>query len=224
MSIILNIDTATEKAHVSISRNGIVLADAFNNEQKDHAAFVHAAAKMVFEKSGIQPIDLDAVATTSGPGSYTGLRVGMATAKGFCYALEKPLICINTLELLYKSCLETFLAELKEKSFLFCPMIDARRMEVFTAIFDGLFETILPPTSLILSGDLFSDLLKVNKIIFFGSGTLKWQKICESNNAIFKDVEINSVAMNQLSFEKFARKQFRDVVYSEPEYLKKFNS
>src|SRR5574343_439289 len=122
MAIILNIDCAQETAAVGIARDGECLAMRSNAQQTDHASWIHLAIKELFAETGISLTQTNAVAVTSGPGSYTGLRVGMATAKGFCYALQKPLICVPTLEMMAYAARHT-------TATLICPMIDARRME-----------------------------------------------------------------------------------------------
>src|SRR5687768_2649863 len=123
MALILNIDTATETAMVSLAENDSILSFAVNNNQKDHASFLHPAIQDIINKTNKTIGEVDAVAVTSGPGSYTGIRVGMAAAKGLCYALQKPLITLNTLEVIALSSIE----KIKEDA-LYCPMIDARRM------------------------------------------------------------------------------------------------
>ncbi|MEJ7609620.1 MAG: tRNA (adenosine(37)-N6)-threonylcarbamoyltransferase complex dimerization subunit type 1 TsaB [Ferruginibacter sp.] len=126
MSIILNIETSLPEAGVSISCDGLMLQHLTNPVQKEHASFLHIAIREILEKSNLQIHDIDAVAVSSGPGSYTGIRVGFAAAKGLCFALKKPMISIGTLEMMAQAAaLETG----KEKDFLYCPMIDARRSE-----------------------------------------------------------------------------------------------
>ena len=134
MSLILNIDTATEKAHVSFAKDGLVINSLYSESQKEHASFLQTAIQQLTKLSGVQLKDLDAVAVTAGPGSYTGLRVGMASAKGLCYALKKPLITLGTLEILTCFCY-WIVFKITMTPVLLCPMIDARRMEVFTAIY-----------------------------------------------------------------------------------------
>jgi tRNA threonylcarbamoyladenosine biosynthesis protein TsaB len=224
MGLILNIDTATEIAHVSISKDGIVLQDAFNNEQKDHAAFVQPAIKKIMQQAGISLAEIDAVAVVAGPGSYTGLRVGMASAKGICYALNKPLIAIGTLECMTMiAILKSGNDPQKEKK-IFCPMIDARRMEVFTALYDHSLNTILNPCTLVLDNTTFDNYLDKFSILFFGNGSGKWKELCTHYHADFQDVSINSSAISLLSFDKFCSKDggFVDIAYAEPFYIKEF--
>ena len=133
MSLILNIDTASEKAHVSFAKDGMVLDSISSGSQKEHASFLQSAIQQLTKITGIVLKDINAVAVTAGPGSYTGLRVGMASAKGLSYALKKPLITISSLEVLTASALQLFPGT--DKTILLCPMLDARRMEVFTAVY-----------------------------------------------------------------------------------------
>src|ERR1700761_8249865 len=137
MSLILNIDTATETAHLSIAKNGTVLQQLFNEDQKGHAAFLQPAIKKILAEQSLLINEIDAIAVTEGPGSYTGLRIGMASAKGLSYALRKPLITVNTLEAMARSAVDVLARNpIDSKEILLCPMIDARRMEVFTAIYN----------------------------------------------------------------------------------------
>jgi len=224
MSIILNIDTATETAHVSIAKDGIVLKSYPNQTQKDHASFLQPAIQKLCKDTGIELKDIDAIAVTGGPGSYTGLRVGLSSAKGLCYALSKPLIMINTLEVLTASAFSATMGQPVDDSTLFCPMIDARRMEVFTAIYDSRLMEVLSPCAMILDEHSFQDELRKNKVIFFGSGSVKWAAICQEANASFAEVSIRPEAMASLSASFLSMDQFADPAYSEPFYLKDFQT
>src|SRR5579863_8367333 len=212
MPLILNIDTATETAGICLCEDGIELLSAQNTNQKDHAAWLHVAIDTIMQQAAFKMKDLNAIAVTSGPGSYTGLRVGMSAAKGFCYALNIPMITENTLKVMAFAALE----QSENKDILFCPMIDARRMEVFTAVFNNKFEELLPTTAIVLDENSFSDLLGSNKLLFFGSGREKWRKICYSPNAQFIDVGFRPVYLGILANKKYILKQFTDILYSEP--------
>jgi len=222
MSLIINIDTATEVAHVSVAKDGVVLQQAFNANQMDHAGFLQVAVKDILNKADIDFAQIDAIAVTIGPGSYTGLRVGLASAKGLCYALNKPLITIGTLDVLAKSALISLEKNSFKTNALLCPMIDARRMEVFTAVFDQSLQIVLPAYALVLDQNSFKDLLEGYHIAFFGNGSKKWQNISYHPNAIFIDTDINPLAMSQLSKEKYDNKDFSDLAYTEPMYIKEF--
>ena len=222
MSLILNIDTSTELAHTSFAEDGRVLHHLLNGSQKDHASFLQSAILQLQKISGINLKDIDAVAVTAGPGSYTGLRVGMASAKGLCYALKKPLIALNTLEVLTSSAALVYRSA--GEPILFCPMIDARRMEVFTAIYDKDLNPYLSPRPLILNEMAFEKELSANMILFFGSGSVKWGSFCNHPNALFQQFFISPEGMSKLSDLFFLRKQFTDLAYSEPFYLKEFQT
>lgn len=163
------------------------------------------------------PAQLAAVAVSTGPGSYTGLRVGLSAAKGLCYALSIPLIGINTLQMMAAAAQEN-------TSELLCPMIDARRMEVFTAIYDQSLQKVLPPTNMILDENSFADRLTENPILFFGNGSKKAEGIINHPNARFADVSATAENMVALAAEKFKREEFLDLAYSEPYYGKDFHS
>lgn len=222
MSLLLNIDTSSERAHVSFAKDGVILEALSNEKQKEHASFLQAAIQQLVKNTGIQLKEIDAVAVTSGPGSYTGLRVGMASAKGLCYALKKPLITIGTLEVLTASALDS--SEDIENEILFCPMLDARRMEVYTAIYQNNLSVFSAPSALILDESAYEKLLANNKIVFFGSGSPKWQSICKHPNASFKQVTIQPESMSKLSISLFLKKNFTELAYSEPLYLKEFQT
>lgn len=176
----------------------------------------------VIKEAGITLNDLDAVTVSEGPGSYTGLRIGVSAAKGFCYALDIPLIAMGTLISMTTGIIN--FPEFAEEEFLFCPMLDARRMEVYCAIYNKKLETIKEITAEIIDVSSFSEMLAKNKIIFFGDGAEKCKELLQSNpNAFFmKDVYPSAKNMISLSLNKFSQKQFEDVVYFEPFYLKEF--
>lgn len=220
MSLILNIDTASEKAHVSFANDGKVISVLYSNLQKEHASFVQSAIQQLEKNTGIVLSKIDAVAVTAGPGSYTGLRVGMASAKGICYALQKPLIAINTLEMMAASAI-LFLKE-TDNDLLLCPMMDARRMEVFTAIYKQSLQIVLEPCAMILDEMSFKNELLEKEILFFGNGSFKWEKICINKNARFRHIENEPEALSTLSNKYFLKNNFASLAYSEPFYLKEF--
>lgn len=218
MSIILNIDTAVQTSSVCLAKNGEPLGVKISPSKRDSAAWLHVAVQELMNESGLALRELDAIAVSEGPGSYTGLRVGMAAAKGLCYALQKPFITINTLKMM------AFAAVQEKSADLFCPMIDARRMEVFTAVFDRQLNPILPPTNLILNELSFHDLLKKYSILFLGDGSSKFQAVTKEPNALFTTISINASAMAELSCQTFEKKDFADLAYSQPFYGKEFHS
>jgi tRNA threonylcarbamoyladenosine biosynthesis protein TsaB len=220
MSLILNIDTATETALVSFSKNGKPVSSLFNTAQKDHAAFLQVAIQQLVTETGILLKNIDAIAVTAGPGSYTGLRVGMASAKGLCYALGKPLITLNTLEVMAAAAIQ----QLKDvENCLFCPMIDARRMEVFTATYNKALKLTMSPSAIILNEHSFLEELDQNRIVFFGSGSTKWATLCRHSNASFADISITPEAIASLSDNYKTQLKFTELAYAEPFYLKEFN-
>ena len=222
MGLILNIDTASENAHVSFAKDGLLLHALSSESQKEHASFLQTAIQQLTTLTAINLKDVDAVAVTAGPGSYTGLRVGMASAKGLCYALKKPLITIGTLEVLTVSALQLFPPG--KENLLYCPIIDARRLEVFTAIYQPDCKLYLQPCAMILDEFSFEKELMQSKIIFFGSGSDKWKLMCKHENAIFKTVSILPEAMCKSTNTLFSEKKFTELAYSEPFYLKDFQT
>jgi tRNA threonylcarbamoyladenosine biosynthesis protein TsaB len=220
MPLILNIDTSTESASICLSRNGEQLLLSQNNEQKDHASWLHVAIDEIMKTARYKIKDLSAVAVTEGPGSYTGLRVGMAAAKGLCYALQIPFITENTLKVM------TFAAssQMNDQSALLCPMIDARRIEVFTSLYKTNLEQLMPSSAMILDESSFASELRSHKIFFFGNGSEKWQQISISLNAQFVKIVYDASHLGILSSQKFEQHQFTDIVYSQPAYIKEFHS
>jgi tRNA threonylcarbamoyladenosine biosynthesis protein TsaB len=223
MSTILNIDTATDIASVSIAKQGAILAEMSNGVQKNHGSFLQPAIHDLLKKTGILFKEIDGIAISAGPGSYTGLRVGMASAKGLSFALNKPLLAIGTLEILAYATILQVRASSQEHEILICPMIDARRMEVFTAVYDKDMNVVMEPSALILSPDSFANWLLKNKVFFAGSGVSKWKRICTHSNAEFIELESNALAMSILSYDKYSNNTFADVAYSQPIYLKEFH-
>lgn len=219
MPLILHIDTATENATISIAEHEQVLDFDTNTSQKDHASFLQPAIKQLLQKNNILIHQLNAIAVTAGPGSYTGLRVAMATAKGICYALKIPFITLSTLEVMGFSAITN---TTETGSYFYCPMIDARRMEVFTALYDEHLKEIITPSALILQPDSFSDCLQLRQIIFFGNGAKKFLSLSDHSNIIYKET-LNCVpALVFLALQKFQQNAFADLVTAEPHYIKQF--
>ncbi len=223
MALLLNIDTATEQAGVCLSNGEQILAIRETTDQKNHASFIQPAIQRVMADAGYKLQDIGAIAITAGPGSYTGLRVGLSTAKGLCYALNKPLIMISTLEVMaFASVIENQKNTVGENDHsLFCPMIDARRMEVFTAIYDPKLNIVMAPTAMILDETSFFDVLKNNRVVFSGSGSTK-ANIIKHPNAVFATKSYNACHLSVLANKAFGAGLFADLAYSEPFYLKEF--
>ena len=216
MSLILNIETATKNCSVSLAESGKVIAiKELNDGNYSHAEKLHVFINEVLKVAKKSMTAIDAVAVSKGPGSFTGLRIGVSSAKGLCYALNIPLISIDTLESL--SC------QLVVEIGCIVPMLDARRMEVYSAVFDIKNNLIRAIEAQILNEDSFVDYLKNNEVYFIGDGVPKTKEIITHKNAVFIDDKLPSAnEMAQLSFDKFQKKIFEDVAYFEPFYLKDF--
>jgi len=225
MSLILNIDTATEHASVCLASSGTALAVRLNTIQKDHASWLHTTIHEVMQEAGKKMNDIKAVAITAGPGSYTGLRVGMASAKGLCYALNIPLILENTLYVMASAAITQLKNEKEvDDNLLICPMIDARRMEVFTAIYNPELKEVAAPQALELENDFFMTFSKNGSILFIGSGIIKARNLLNSPKFLFYDLIYNGLHLSELSYEKYKNSQFANLAYSEPIYIKEFYS
>ncbi|GAC1430906.1 MAG: tRNA (adenosine(37)-N6)-threonylcarbamoyltransferase complex dimerization subunit type 1 TsaB [Chitinophagaceae bacterium] len=221
MPLILNIDTATTQASVSLALDGKLLQERGNGQSVDHAAWVHTAIKglMQTNNAAYKMSDINAVAVVAGPGSYTGIRVGMATAKGICYALNIPLITLNTLTIMAYAANTDI-----SSSLLLCPMLDARRMEVFTALYNTALQELEAPCAMILEENSFSEWLDEHTIIFSGNGSAKWKKLLQHDNAIFKDGFYSAQDIASIAYTKFTQHAFSDTAYTDPIYLKDFYS
>jgi tRNA threonylcarbamoyladenosine biosynthesis protein TsaB len=225
--MILNIDTATEQATVCISKDGEVIRVLINDNQKDHAGWVQVAINSLLQKEGVSMQQLEAVAVTEGPGSYTGLRVGMATAKGLCFALQIPLITINTLQVMAFGAIDQWhsLTENIQSPLGFCPMIDARRMEVFTAVYNEALQEIMAPKAMILDELSFKEELNNFSLVCFGSGSLKWKNVSRHPNVLFIEEKIDiAKSLAKLSSSLYLKQNFANMAYAEPVYLKEFYS
>lgn len=223
MAIILNIDTTGSKASIALATDGNTIAEASNAEQRDHASWIHQAISQLLQDNSLTAAELSAIAVTIGPGSYTGLRVGLATAKGFCYALNIPLITENTLHVMAFHAISRYSGKGKSDFDFYIPMIDARRMEVFTAVYDQELNEIMHPTAMILDHGSFENYVNMRTLIF-GSGALKFKNILSDHSAVFNESEATAVDMSRLSYEKYVNKSFSDIVYCDPLYLKEFYS
>ena len=219
MATIINIDSSLETASVSIAIDGTILKHLANEVQKQHASFIHPAIQSLLQNVQINIIDVDAIACTIGPGSYTGLRVGLAAAKGICYALNKPLITIGTLEAMTEA---VFTKQKDPSAYYYCPMIDARRMEVYTALYNGYQKEITAAHAVVIDENFCAELLKSQPTFFFGNGMNKFKQIATLANATFEEqAEIYS-AINTLSYKKFVAKNFTNLVLAKPLYAKEF--
>lgn len=220
MSIILGIETATKVCSIALSKDDELLAIEEVGGEYSHAENVTNFIEKVIKKANIQFNDIDAIAVSKGPGSYTGLRIGVSSAKGLCYALNIPLIAIDTLQAMALRMAK----QTSDKNLLFCPMIDARRMEVYTAIYNASNELIEPISAKIIDENSFSQLLTKQKVLFFGDGAEKCKIIFEQHsNALFNDDILPSATeINELALKKLNNNELEDVAYFEPFYLKDF--
>ncbi len=220
MPNIIHIETSTSVCSVALSTDGEVKCHFENFEGPSHASLLGVYVKQVMEYARDKEMKIDAVAVSSGPGSYTGLRIGVSEAKGLCFGLGVPLISVPTLELL--ACAALFRNHFEE-NVLYCPMIDARRMEVYSAIYDNALGCVKPVGAYIVDENTFAEELKSNKVVFFGDGSKKCKAVIDHPNAIFLDKVVPlATDMLALSERAFLNGKFEDVAYFEPFYLKEF--
>jgi len=219
MSLILNIETSTQVCSASIARNGNVIALKESFEDKSHASLLTVFIDELFTENQIKPEQLDAVSVSEGPGSYTGLRIGVSVAKGICYAKNIPLIAVNTLQAMALMASDF----ISEANYLLCPMIDARRMEVYSAIFNSNNIEIRNTKAEIVDSTSFQHELSSNKIAFFGNGADKCKAMITHENALFiEGIYPSAKFMAPLAQRAFEKKEFKDAAYFEPFYLKDF--
>ena len=219
MSLILSIETSTKVCSVALHQEGKLLAISELYTEKSHSGMLTTLCENVVKNAGFSLKYLDAMAVAKGPGSYTGLRIGVSTAKGFCFALDKPLISINTLEAMAFQVKDFY-----DETYLLCPMIDARRMEVYCQIFDNLMNVISETEAKIIDELSFSELLNKQKIVFFGDGSAKCKAEIKHKNAVFLNTAIHPSArtVGFLATNSFEKSLFENVVTFEPFYLKDF--
>ncbi|MCJ8208930.1 tRNA (adenosine(37)-N6)-threonylcarbamoyltransferase complex dimerization subunit type 1 TsaB [Mucilaginibacter sp. RS28] len=223
MSLILQIETATTVCSVAIANNREVIALTEVNERNIHAEKITVFIEEACKSAGIDLHDLDAVAISKGPGSYTGLRIGVSTAKGICFALDKPLIAVDTLAAMAGGAISEFQTRFKSDALL-CPMIDARRMEVYTALFDTSGKMLKPVAAEIIEEASFENEINGRQLVLFGDGAEKCADILSIRNKVLLLPEFSNSAaqMTHLAADRFAAGLFEDVAYFEPYYLKEF--
>ena len=215
MNYILQIETATTNCSVALAKNGKTLAVKEVSDGYSHAENIHVFIKEILVENNLNVTDLSAVAVSKGPGSFTGLRIGVSAAKGLCYALDIPLISIDTLQVLAKQ------AQITDGVII--SMIDARRMEAYTAVFDASCKLLKPVSATVFDAHYFDAYLQKGKVAFIGNAVDKLQTVLQHKNAIFLDEVLPSAKeMSELAFDKFINKDFEDVAYFEPYYLKDF--
>lgn len=216
MAYILNIETATTNCSVSVAKDGITIAlkEDYDNGYS-HAEKLHVYIDEVLKEAQIEKQQLDAIAVSKGPGSYTGLRIGVSAAKGLCFALDIPLIAVSTLEALAH--------QVKAENGLIISMLDARRLEVYSAIFNSDYQEVRAIEAQVLDENSFSEYLKESKVYFIGNGVKKTMDLITNKNAVFIEEKLPSAnQMSLLSFEAYKKSNIQDVAYFEPFYLKDF--
>lgn len=219
MAYILHIETATTVCSVALSENDRIIFSKELDEGFTHAENLHLFIQEGLKKTNIESKDLAAVAVSKGPGSYTGLRIGVSSAKGLAYALSIPLISVDTLQVMASMAF----GKVKHEAF-YCPMIDARRMEVYTNVYDQFLKTQSETRALIVDENSIESFKQYPTIYFFGDGMPKCKDLLSTlTNAHFiEDIKPSATYMVKLAYSKFVSKAFEDVAYFEPFYLKDF--
>jgi tRNA threonylcarbamoyladenosine biosynthesis protein TsaB len=221
VSYILNIESSTTNCSISLANNGeLISIRELNEKNYSHSTKLHSFIEEVLKNSNITVNKLSAIAVSSGPGSYTGLRIGVSAAKGLCYALQIPLISVPTLKVLAR--------QLNiQREDLIIPVMDARRDEVYSAVYNSEYELVRNIFPEIIDSESFIELAKDNKLYFIGNGQEKCERLIRKNsNLIFSNYDTfpSSKEMVLISYEKFKKSKFEDVAYFEPDYLKKFKA
>jgi len=216
---ILCLETSSTMCSVCITANDKVIASKELNSGYSHAENLHVFIQDVLKEANLTVKQISAVAVSKGPGSYTGLRIGVSSAKGLCYALQIPLISVDTLQSMAYA-----VAQTKQDDILYCPMLDARRMEVYCAVYNNKLENIILVNALVLD-EKTVEVFNLNKsVCFFGDGMTKAKALLQNkgHTLFIEDIFPSSLSMAALAFKKFSAKQFEDVAYFEPFYLKEF--
>lgn len=214
MSLILSLDTSTQNCSVALHENGQLITQELVTEEGSHSKALTLLIEKVMKTAGRTLSELSAVAVSNGPGSYTGLRIGLATAKGICFALDKPLICLPTLQVLasaVQSPAEVFLL----------PLLDARRMEVYAAVYNTELQEVSPQEAHILTPESYQ---AYKPVVAFGNGSAKWQESCTHPSITFLDGPLLPQAkyMGKLAHDAFLNQKFENLVTKEPDYLKEY--
>ena len=225
MALILSIETGTDICSVALANDGELMALRESDEGRDHAKKVALFVDELLRETGVQPSDLDAIAVGKGPGSYTGLRIGVSFAKGMCYALDIPLIAIGSLDALTEVAREDYdagILDIEEEEWAkakLCPLVDARRMEVYAEVFDNEGKALTDVVAEVVTEDSFREWRK-DKFVIFGNGAKKCTELL--SDAIFVDIAPSARGIVRLAEESFKAQKFEDLAYFEPFYLKEF--
>jgi tRNA threonylcarbamoyladenosine biosynthesis protein TsaB len=217
--LILSLETSSPICSVALHRAGVLIGQAELRLEKSHSSHISVLVNQLLENAGYTLQDVAAVALSDGPGSYTGLRIGGAAAKGLCFALDIPLLAVSTLQAL---AWQVAAYTASPETCFYCPMLDARRMEVYTALYAYDGREILPPTALVLTAEAMTEQIGQHRVLFFGSGAAKFQPLVSAhpNAGFLTNIEPSAVAVGALAWGAFQRQEFRDVAYYEPFYLK----
>jgi tRNA threonylcarbamoyladenosine biosynthesis protein TsaB len=225
MSLILNIETSIDVCSVALFDEVELIGLRENTDGKSHASLLTVFIEDLIKANKLTISQLSAVAVSMGPGSYTGLRIGVSAAKGLCYGSSIPLLAVNTLHIMVRA----FLRKIEESgeqipyNSVLCPMIDARRQEVYTALYNMNEEVVDTTKALIVDELTFKEKMDERKIFFFGNGACKYQEMIRHPNAIFTEgIYPSAIDMAKLSLEQYKSKEFQDTAYFEPYYLKDF--
>ena len=224
MAVILNIETSTDVCSVALTSEGQVLDHRENYEGQTHATLLSQYVKEMLDYARVREIKIDAIAVSIGPGSYTGLRIGLSEAKGLAFGMNAPLIGVNTLQLLTVNAMFNHFIE--EDKVLYVPMIDARRMEVYTAVYTPALETVMEPQAMILDGHAFEELLGQGyTLVLMGNGSDKARQVLNHEQVRFiSSIKPVAVDMLALAEKAWRERSFIDVAYSTPLYLKEFQA
>lgn len=217
MAILLNLETATTNCSVSIAKDGeIIVLKEHDSPNYSHAEQLHVFIEEALQEASLSVTDLNAIAVSKGPGSYTGLRIGVSAAKGFCFSLEIPLISIPTLESMANQ------VDL-DKEIVVIPVLDARRMEVYSAVYNASYSEIRETRAEIIDSNSFADFVAKGKVVLAGNGAEKCKELLTHPNFEFNpDVVPSAKEMARLTYAKYKNQDFEDVAYFEPYYLKDF--
>ncbi|WP_281751154.1 tRNA (adenosine(37)-N6)-threonylcarbamoyltransferase complex dimerization subunit type 1 TsaB [Neptunitalea chrysea] len=217
MGYILSVETSGTNCSVVLSnRNEVTFIKEENTGSFSHAEKLHVFIKEVMELGNVAPEDIDAIAVSKGPGSYTGLRIGVSTVKGLCFAWDKPMLSVSTLEAL------AYQAVAAEVMYII-PLIDARRMEVYSAVFTNAMEPVRVVEAEVIDETSFLTYLEKGKVLFLGDGAQKCKSVISHANAVFVDNKFPSAKeVGQLAFQKYQKNDFENIAYFEPFYLKDF--
>ena len=220
MTTLLLIETATPVCSVALARDGVVLAELHSDEPNAHSSQLSPFINQLFAQCGTDPAQVDAVCVSSGPGSYTGLRIGVSTAKGFCYALDRPLLSVPTLQ----GMAAQYYTQNPDYKGMVCPMIDARRMECYTAVFASPVEELKPVSADIITEGIYDQWLNRGEVTFIGDGAEKTRPILgvHANARYASDFRISAAGMLSVALDRLQASHFEDVAYFEPYYLKDF--